>query len=580
MNVSKALPQVPNGGRGPLDVEVPYPAPRESEQTLAILPKDAYSPTYPGPFETVFFSSQTPQPVDGRPVLLKQPVFDADGKAEMEEKKAAFRAETPDPWKSAGKSALRALLPGLAGGAVVGAAVGLAAESLGLGLGTGALATAAGVGIGALSGHHEATQQRLALGWQPIPLVETRVIGYTKSYEHHSDGKGFDVHYAPIYHRTDRGSSMRPVLMQHREGEEPVAPAPPPPERLPDPPRLDLGYSNSGLGTSVNHHGQFITAGDRGIVYGRIENGKTLYDFVRAPDGQPLDLGYSESGLGTSLNDKGQFVVAGDRGIVFGTIRDRDVEYHLMEVDGQPLDLGYSESGLGAALNDSGQFVVGGDRGIAYGTIEGDRAEVKFMKEKSGELLDLGYSDSGIGVSISSHGHFVVAGDRGVVLGAIKDGEAHFERMHHANGEPLDLGYSESGLGASMNDSGQFVVAGDRGIVYGQVREGGKADFEFLKTPSGEPLDLGYSKSGLGAAINESGQFMVAGDIGIIHGKIDGQGASYEFLADENGRRLDLGYSESGLAVSLNDAGLFSVAGDIGMVHGQIEDGKVTFHRV
>ncbi|MEW6282649.1 MAG: hypothetical protein AB1758_28830, partial [Candidatus Eremiobacterota bacterium] len=89
------------------------------------------------------------------------------------------------------------------------------------------------------------------------------------------------------------------------------------------------------------------------------------------------------------------------------------------------------------------------------------------------------------------------------------------ELLRDSGGRVLAPGTSQSGVGAAVNESGQFVVVTNGGILVGNQHTG---QGDYLRDGNGRPIAPGTSESGAGAAINGDGRFVAATNGGIVVG--------------------------------------------------------------
>ena len=123
-----------------------------------------------------------------------------------------------------------------------------------------------------------------------------------------------------------------------------------------------------------------------------------------------------------------------------------------------------------------------------------------------------------------------------------------------AQGRKLTPGSSEGGIGADVNENGDYIAATNYGILVGNINDGNTA--KFLTDANGRNLTPGSSEGGIGAAINDKGQFVAATNYGTVVGDID-EGNIGHFLTDAGGRKLTPGSSEGGIGADINEHGQF-----------------------
>lgn len=74
--------------------------------------------------------------------------------------------------------------------------------------------------------------------------------------------------------------------------------------------RVDICENESGAGSCINQHGEYVAAGSVAVIVGK---GNL---FVRLP----VDIGQYKAGASASINDRGDFVVAGSSAVIQGNV--------------------------------------------------------------------------------------------------------------------------------------------------------------------------------------------------------------------------------------------------------------------
>ena len=173
------LPSVPNGGRGRLEVDIPYQAPDTVETRLGSIPSGYRTSSRGGPSGTTSFEEGNKEAANrygsSDEVWRAQPTYNADGSAKL---KAATEHLVAEP-KSKVTTPLLWGLGGALGGGLAGAVVGLIGNfhpGIGVAVGAGVAALATGT-----LGYRNAAQDRVKLEWQETNIVEYNLTGY-----HHS----------------------------------------------------------------------------------------------------------------------------------------------------------------------------------------------------------------------------------------------------------------------------------------------------------------------------------------------------------------------------------------------------------
>ena len=85
-------------------------------------------------------------------------------------------------------------------------------------------------------------------------------------------------------------------------------------------------------------------------------------------------------------------------------------------------------------------------------------------------------------------------------------------------GRKLTPGSSEGGIGADINEQGQYVVSTNYGTMVGDLDNGTVANF--VTDAGGRKLTPGSSEGGIGAGINEDGQFVASTNYGTMLGRV------------------------------------------------------------
>lgn len=219
------LPQVPNGGRGRLEVDIPHSAPVLVDTKLGEMPRDYHS--FSSSRDRYYTSCDGGQCAKGgREVWRGVPVVGADGAPRMQDVVTHLVAS---PYSAPGYTLGWGAVGGVIGG-VVGAVVGLFAGNPALGAGVGA-------GVGALAGgaagYAKAHGDHVRLEWQEKPIEDLRMAGYyhdvderTREECHYSNGRrhchtvndGYDHEFRPHLEATKLGVYWEPVVVHYREG--------------------------------------------------------------------------------------------------------------------------------------------------------------------------------------------------------------------------------------------------------------------------------------------------------------------------------------------------------------------------
>ena len=224
------LPTVPNGGKGKLEVDIPYQAPDTVETRLGSIPRGFDTSYGYTKRERIYFengykeaSNRYGSSVD---VWRAQPTYNADGSAKL---KGVTEHIVAQP-KSKVTTPLLWGLGGAAGGAALGAVAGLIG-SFSPGLGAAIGAGVAGVAVGAL-GYRDAVTDRVKLEWQETPIVDHDLKGYnyrvTEDTREECTGTGkdrrcrtvtddYEHRFSPIIDEKIVGTYHKPVVVHYKE---------------------------------------------------------------------------------------------------------------------------------------------------------------------------------------------------------------------------------------------------------------------------------------------------------------------------------------------------------------------------
>lgn len=224
------LPTVPNGGKGRLEVDIPFQAPDTVETRLGSIPR-GYDTSYGHTKrESIYFDNGVKEASNrygsSTEVWRAQPTYNADGSAKLKDANEHLIAEP----KSKVTTPLLWGLGGAAGGAAVGAIAGLLGHfSPGLGAALGA--GVAGLAVGAL-GYRDADTDRVRLEWKETNIVEHNLTGYVYRVtedtreECHGTGKDRRCHtvvddyehrFYPIIDEKIVGTYHQPVVVHYKE---------------------------------------------------------------------------------------------------------------------------------------------------------------------------------------------------------------------------------------------------------------------------------------------------------------------------------------------------------------------------
>lgn len=224
------LPQVPNDGKGRLEVDIPYTGPDTVETRLGSIPADYESWSGWEHRERVYFHGDYKEAENpyGRSTSIwrPQPTYNQDGTPRMIAKSAHIVAEP--------KSTVTNPLKWGAGGAAIGGLAGLVVGALaGLDVGTSA---AVGAGVGALAGgaygYRDADTDRVRLEWQETNITDKELVGYIhdvaedRRYVCHGHGRNrhcrwetddYEHDFTPIIEKTAVGTYFEPVVVHYKE---------------------------------------------------------------------------------------------------------------------------------------------------------------------------------------------------------------------------------------------------------------------------------------------------------------------------------------------------------------------------
>jgi hypothetical protein len=224
------LPTVPNGGKGRLEVDIPFQAPDTVETRLGSIPGN-YETSYGyTKSETIRFEEGQKEATNrygsSVEVWRAQPTYNADGSAKLKDASEHLVAEP----KSKVTTPLFWGLGGAAGGAAVGAIVGLVAN-FHPGLGAAVGATVAGLAVGAL-GYRDADTDRVKLEWQETNIVDHNLTGYhyrvtedTKEVCHgvgkdrrcHTETDDYEHRFSALIDEKIVGTYHQPVVVHYKE---------------------------------------------------------------------------------------------------------------------------------------------------------------------------------------------------------------------------------------------------------------------------------------------------------------------------------------------------------------------------
>lgn len=219
------LPQVPDHGRGRLEVDIRHSAPVLVDTKLGNIPRDYHS--FSSHRDRYYTSCDGGRCLSGgREVWRPLPVVASDGKPRMQDVTTRLVASPHSlPGYMLGYGAVGGVLGGLVG-AVVGLFAGSAAVGASVGAGVGAL-------VGGTAGFGKAYGDRVRLEWQEKPIEDLRLAGYyhdvderTREECHYSNGRrhchtvndGYDHEFRPHLEATRLGTYWEPAVVHYREG--------------------------------------------------------------------------------------------------------------------------------------------------------------------------------------------------------------------------------------------------------------------------------------------------------------------------------------------------------------------------
>ena len=218
------LPSVPNSGRGQVAVSLTYEAPVTDRVQLGRIPANHIS-SEGGTDETVTYRPDLPKwagTEEGHsvPVMADNPVRDAAGQPKMAEKSVTLLADPAPRLPTISKWA------GLGGvaGAVVGTVAGFvcAVPVLGALVGVGVAAAA-----GALLGYRETLDDRVALEWRLVPILDFELVGYEHTVSGGHDRETRQSSYVHDYEarlkEENLGWYYEPAVVRYEEGESRLA---------------------------------------------------------------------------------------------------------------------------------------------------------------------------------------------------------------------------------------------------------------------------------------------------------------------------------------------------------------------
>lgn len=224
------LPQVPDGGRGRLKVDIDYIGPATVETRLGSIPADYDSYSGWAGSERVYFRDHHREASNpyGRSVDIwrAQPTYNPDGTPRRVPVTETVVAEPKSP-----------LTTPLKWGAVGAAGGGLAGALLGFATGLGpAMGAALGAGVGATAGgiygYRDAETDRVRLEWQETNITEKDLVGYlhevTEDRRQVCYGHGKDRHcrwetedyeheFTPLIQERTVGTYHRPIVVHFKE---------------------------------------------------------------------------------------------------------------------------------------------------------------------------------------------------------------------------------------------------------------------------------------------------------------------------------------------------------------------------
>lgn len=224
------LPEVPNNGKGRLEVDITYQAPDQIETRLGSIPEDYESWTGWERRDHIYFRGDHREASNpyGRSdsIWRPQPTYNEDGTPRLKEVTRTIVAEP----KSTVTNPLMYGLGGAAVGGLLGAVVGMAAGfSPGLGAGIGAGVGAIGGGV---YGYRDAETDRVRLEWQETNITEKELEGYIHDVDEDRRyvcrGHGRDRHcrwevddyeheFTPIISKDVVGTYHRPVVVHYKD---------------------------------------------------------------------------------------------------------------------------------------------------------------------------------------------------------------------------------------------------------------------------------------------------------------------------------------------------------------------------
>ena len=217
------LPQVPNNGKGRLEVAIDFTGPQTVETRLGRIPRDYETSSGRERVEDIYFPANQAKEASNpygrsREIWKPIPLLESDGSPKMGPQTADLVAQP----KSKIGTTLKWGLPAAALGGFAGFMAGILAGAPGTGAAIGASLLG---GAGALLGYSDAATDRVKLEWQQTPIQDFNLVGYRLEVDEDedcdSDGKNcssdYEHEFRPLLETKELGTYFKPVVVHYKE---------------------------------------------------------------------------------------------------------------------------------------------------------------------------------------------------------------------------------------------------------------------------------------------------------------------------------------------------------------------------